>query len=181
MSDTNFQQGTVVRSTWLNAINDFFYTLFQGATTAAAARTALGLSDGSSNLTVNDLTVNGNIVATKFPQWLQFAISDQSNAITTGTAKFTTRLPACTILSIRASLKTASSSGIPTFDINENGVSILSTLLTIDANEKTSTTAATPVVISDTAIADDSEITFDVDVAGTGAVGAVISMLVRWA
>jgi hypothetical protein len=56
----------------------------------------------------------------------------------------------------------------------------LSTKLTIDANEKTSTTAATAAVISDSTIADDAEITFDIDTAGTGAKGLIVSMQVRW-
>lgn len=106
------------------------------------------------------------------------AISDETTAITTGTGKLTFRMPyAFTLTAVRASLTTASSSGIPTFDINENGTTILSTKLTIDANEKTSTTAATPVVISDTALADDAEITVDIDVAGTGATGAKIYLI----
>jgi len=106
-----------------------------------------------------------------------FAISDEVTTLTTGTAKVTWRTPfACTVSAVRASLNTASTSGTPTFDINENGVSILSTKLTIDANEKTSTTAATPAVISDSSLADDAEITFDIDVAGTGANGAKITL-----
>jgi len=113
-------------------------------------------------------------------QWLQFAITDQTTVITTGTAKFTTRFPACTVLAVRASLKTASSSGTPTVDINESGTTILSTKLTIDANELTSTTAASAAVISDATIADDAEITFDIDTAGTGAVGLIVTMQVRW-
>ncbi len=104
------------------------------------------------------------------------AISDESTAITTGTAKVTFRMPfAATLTAVRASLSTASSSGIPTFDINEGGTTVLSTKLTVDANEKTSTTAATAAVISDSALADDAEITIDVDVAGTGAKGAKIT------
>jgi hypothetical protein len=111
--------------------------------------------------------------------WFTVAISDEATAITTGTAKVTFRMPfAMTLLAgnagVRASLNTASSSGIPTFDVNEGGATILSTKLTIDASEKTSLTAATAVVISDTALADDAEITIDVDVAGTGAKGAKI-------
>lgn len=106
------------------------------------------------------------------------AISDETTAITTGTAKITFRMPfAFTLTEVRASLATASSSGTPTFDINEGGATILSTKLTIDANEKTSTTAATAAVISDTALADDAEITIDVDVAGTGAKGAKITLI----
>src|SRR3546814_12903600 len=61
------------------------------------------------------------------------------------------------------SLTTASSSGAVTVDINEAGSTILSTKLTIDQGEKTSTTAATPAVISDASLGDAAEITIDVD------------------
>jgi hypothetical protein len=44
-------------------------------------------------------------------------------------------------------------------------------LISIDANELTSVTAATPTTLADTAIADNAVITFDIDVAGTGAKG----------
>ena len=82
-----------------------------------------------------------------------------------------------TLTAVRAPLTTASSSGIPTIDINEGGTTILSTKLTIDANEKTSTTAATPAVISDTVLADDAEMTIDIDVAGTGAAGLKVYLI----
>jgi hypothetical protein len=59
-----------------------------------------------------------------------------------------------------------------TIDINENGTTILSTKLTFDASEKTTTTATTPAVISDTALAYDSEITFDIDAVGSTIAGA---------
>ena len=108
------------------------------------------------------------------------AVSDEETALTTGNAKVTFRMPfAMTLTAVRASLTTASTSGLPTFDINEGGTTILSTKLTIDANEKTSTTAATPAVISDSALADDAEITIDIDVAGTGAKGAKVYLIGR--
>jgi len=108
------------------------------------------------------------------------AVSDEETALTTGTAKVTFRMPfAMTLTAVRASLSTASTSGLPTFDINEGGTTILSTKLTIDANEKTSTTAATAAVISDTGLADDAEITIDIDVAGTGAKGAKVYLIGR--
>jgi hypothetical protein len=76
---------------------------------------------------------------------------------------------AMTVTAVRASLSTAQASGsIFTVDINEGGTSILSTKLTIDNTEKTSTTAATPAVISDSALADDAEITIDIDQIGNG-------------
>jgi len=108
------------------------------------------------------------------------ALSDEVTPITVGNAKVTMRMPyAFTLTAVRASLATASSSGIPTVDINESGSTILSTKLTIDVGEKTSTTAAVPVVISDPSLADDSEITFDVDVAGTGATGLKVTLIGR--
>jgi hypothetical protein len=43
--------------------------------------------------------------------------------------------------------------------------------LSIDPTEKTSTTALTPAVISDSSIADDAEITIDIDQIGSGTAG----------
>jgi hypothetical protein len=111
---------------------------------------------------------------------IQLAASDETTALTTGTAKVTFRMPhAMTLTSVRASLTTAQASGsIFTVDINEAGTSILSTKLTIDNTEKTSVTAATPAVISDTALADDAEITIDIDQIGNGtATGLKITLI----
>lgn len=102
------------------------------------------------------------------------ACSDESTAITTGTAKATFRMPfAFTLTGVRASVTTAPTGSTIIIDINEEGTSILSTKLSIDATEKTSTTATTAAVLSDTSLADDAEITIDFDqvgstVAGTG-------------
>lgn len=117
-------------------------------------------------------------ITASFPETLIFAVGDETTPITTGVAKVTYRMPfAMTLTSVRASLTTASSSGDPTVDINESGTTILSTKLSIDATEKTSTTAAVASVISDTALADDSEITIDIDAAGTGATGLKVYLI----
>lgn len=120
-------------------------------------------------------TVANYVTAADVPVELVVALSDETTVITTGTAKVTMRAPwAFTLTAVRASLNTVSSSGVPTVDINEGtggGTTVLSTKLTIDASELTSTTAAAAAVISDSAIADDAELTFDIDVAGTGAKG----------
>jgi hypothetical protein len=116
----------------------------------------------------------------KQPEVIQVACSDETTNLTTGTAKITFRMPyAMTLTSVRASLSTAQTAGsIFTVDINENGTSILSTKLTIDNNEKTSTTAATAAVISDSALADDGEITVDIDQVGTaGAKGLKVTLI----
>jgi hypothetical protein len=116
----------------------------------------------------------------RLPVEIQLAASDETTALTAGTAKVTFRMPhAMTLTAVRASLTTAQASGsIFTVDINESGTSILSTKLTIDNTEKTSTTAATPAVISDTALADDAEITIDIDQIGDGtATGLKITLI----
>lgn len=107
------------------------------------------------------------------------AVTDETTALTTGAGKVTFRMPyAFTLTAVRASLTTAQSSGsILTVDINEGGVSILSTKLTIDNSEKTSTTAAAPAVISDANLADDAEITIDIDQVGTGAAGLKVVLI----
>lgn len=129
--------------------------------------TKLATFDNSSNESV----LGGAVIT--------IAVSDEVTPLTTGTAKVTFRMPFAMKLNVlpRASLGTVSSSGAPAIDINEGGVSIFSTTLTIDANEKTSTTAATPAVLSDTVLADDAEITIDVDTAGTGAKGLKVHLI----
>jgi len=104
------------------------------------------------------------------------ACSDETTALTTGTAKVTFRMPyAFTLTDVRASVTTAPTTEegtAMTVDINESGSTILSTKLTFDTGEKTTESAATAAVISDTALADDAEITIDIDSVGTDAAGA---------
>lgn len=122
-----------------------------------------------------NITTN-NVVKGRFPA-MWFAVLDDNTTVTAGAIKKTIRAPcAFTVGVIRASVVTASSSGVVTIDINESGSTILSTKLTIDASEKTSVTAATPYVVSDSSIADDAEITIDIDTAGTDAAGLIIEI-----
>jgi hypothetical protein len=113
-------------------------------------------------------------------QSMTIALSDETTALTTGTAKVTARATsAMTLVGIpRLSLSTASSAGLPTVDINVGGTSVLhaTNKLSVDATEKTSTTATTATSLVTTAISDDAEFTFDVDVAGTGAKGAKVTL-----
>jgi hypothetical protein len=105
------------------------------------------------------------------------ACSDETTAITTGTAKATFRMPyAFTLTAVRASVTTAPTGSTIIIDINEAGSTILSTKLSIDASEKTSTTATTTAVISDSALADDAEITVDFDKVGSTIAGAGVKV-----
>ncbi len=116
------------------------------------------------------LTITDTGLFLGLPEAIQLAASDESTALTTGTAKVTFRMPfKMTLTDVRASLTTAQTSGsIFTVDVNLNGTSVLSTKLTIDNTEKTSVSAATPAVISTSSLADDSEITIDIDQIGDG-------------
>lgn len=112
----------------------------------------------------------------------QLAASDLTTALTTGTNKAYFRAPrAFTLTGVSASLLTAASAGTVTVDINKNGATLLTTKLTIDATEKTSATAATAAVIDVTTgvadIADDDEITVDIDDAGTDAAGLIVTLI----
>ena len=116
------------------------------------------------------------------PLIIPIACSDESTALAAGVAKVTFRMPcAMALVAVRASLTTAQASGsIFTVDINDGGTTILSTKLTIDNTEKTSTTAATPAVISDTALADDAEMTIDIDQIGDGTAKGLKVYLIGW-
>lgn len=104
------------------------------------------------------------------PVTLTIAASDEATAITATPDKVKFRMPhSMTVSSVRASLSTAQTSGSTfTVDIHESGTTILSTKITIDNTHRTSTTAGTPPVVSDTALADDAEIIIDVDQIGDG-------------
>jgi hypothetical protein len=126
------------------------------------------------------LTLSGGVLRSKSDTLAMIiAASDETTALTTGNAKVTFRAPfAMRIVGVRANVNTASTSGTPTIDINDTSVSIFSTLLTIDANEKTSVTAATAAVIDSAKrdIGDDDEMTIDIDTAGTGTKGLKITI-----
>ncbi len=109
---------------------------------------------------------------------IQLACSNLTTNLSAATNVAYFRAPrAFTITGIRASLLTSSASGAVQVDVNKNGSSILSTKLTIDESELTSTTAATPAVISDTAVADDDEFRIDLDSAGDSARGLIVTIL----
>lgn len=105
---------------------------------------------------------------------LCLAVSDETTALTAGTNKLRFRLPcAMTLSEVRASVNTAPTGSTLIVDINEAGATILSTKLSIDASETTSATAAAPAVISDASLANNAELSIDIDqvgavVAGTG-------------
>jgi hypothetical protein len=160
----------VVGSVATDAIWDAAGDLVYGTGANTGGRLAIGTARQS-------LRVNSGATAVEWvsdTQCIAIACSDETTALTTGTAKVTFRMPyAFTLTDVRASVTTAPTGGtLLTVDVNEAGSTILSTKLTFDASEKTTTTAATPRVISDSSLADDAEITVDIDAVGSTIAGA---------
>lgn len=139
---------------------------------------------GSGTAAVADFTSYGRTLVAAADQTvlkptesLIIACGDETTAITTGTAKVTFRMPyAFTLTAVRASVTTAPTGSTIIIDINEAGSTILSTNLSIDASEKTSTTAASAAVISDASLADDAEMTIDFDQVGSTIAGAGVKV-----
>lgn len=113
------------------------------------------------------------LLARPIESW-SFALSDEATPITTGTNKLRWRAPFAIDLteipriSLSVTQTGSGGGGLVTVDVNETGSTMLSTKLTIDNGEKTSTTAAAPAVMSDSHIANDAEISWDIDVVGDG-------------
>ncbi len=155
---------------------DLAQSLSGGAKTQAIQNLG-GTAAGEAMLSAANAAAQVALLRTSLPVELGIACSDESSAISTGTGKATFRLPfAMTLTAVRASVKTAPVTTALVIDINENGTTVLSTKLSIDAGEKTSTTAAAAAVISDAALADDAEITVDFDQVGTGTTGAGVKV-----
>ena len=101
------------------------------------------------------------------PESFVVACSDETSDLTTG-QKTIFRIPYGFVLTaVRASVTTAPTGSGMIIDIEQNGASILSTLITIDAGETSSTQAATSPVISTATLIDTAQISFDIDQIGS--------------
>jgi outer membrane murein-binding lipoprotein Lpp len=177
-------EGAVTLSMSAGALAKYDGTSFIDAVAGVDYATVANINSLSANIankanltSVNNLSAEV-IALTNTPKisaCLSVAISDEITPLTIGTNKLSIRAPFnMTIRSVKASLTTAASSGITTFDININGVSMLGNKLNIDSSETSSKTAAVSATITTPSIIDDDVITFDVDAAGSGATGAKI-------
>ena len=163
---------------WLNGggseiayIKDDDIVITDPSTTTKRVRIDAGTVSASNTRVLNmpDRDVHANV----FNEVILLACSDETTALTVGTGKVTFRCPfAFTITGVSASVTTAPVGSTIICDINEAGSTILSTKLSIDASEKTSTSAASAAVISDANIAADAEITVDIDQIGSSTAGA---------
>jgi hypothetical protein len=130
---------------------------------------------GSTALAIGSNKITKSMIQTSAKtEALIIAAGDETTVIDVADGKTEFQMPyAFTLTEVRATLTTAgTTSGVTTIDIEDDGATIFSTLLTIDSTEKTSTSAATPAVISGATLADGSIMKVNVDVISGGATEA---------
>lgn len=181
--------------TFSNTTTVTFPTSGTLATTAAASDTASGLVElatSAETTTGTDatraVTPDGLAGSDYGKHLVQIAVHDpnSSSSLTTGDGKAYFRVPAImngyNLVAVASSVTTNSTSGLPTVQLRRvrsgSPVDMLSTSLTIDANEGDSSTAATAAVIntSNDDVQTGDKIHIDVDVAGTGTKGLSVEM-----
>lgn len=144
---------------------------------ATAAETTTGTDTGRA------VTPDGLAGSIFGQEVVQILVTDPNgSAISTGDGKAYFTIPAklngMNLVAAHAAVTTVSSSGTPTIQIHNvtDTADMLSTRITIDANEKTSYTAAAAPVINGSAddVATGDILRIDVDVAGTGTKGLMV-------
>lgn len=161
--------------------------------TGTAASLTAGNVTTNANLT-GDVTSSGNAttiasgavdigmvsVAAK-TEMIAIALGDESTvlaAASTSVPVVTYHMPyAFTLTNVKVGCTVAGTgAALLTVDVHEAGTTVLSTKVTVDASEKTSGTAATAMVISDSALAADSLIEVFVDLIDTDNVAAGVKV-----
>jgi hypothetical protein len=142
-------------------------------TDASGTRTALGLGSLAvlSTITASLISDPANVKTTES---FEIAASDESTALTVGTAKVTWWVPYnFTMTEVFIANGTVSSSGAVQGDMKQNGTTVFSTKPSVGAAQNTSLTGSGSViaVLSITALTKGDKMTCDVSTAGTGAAG----------
>jgi hypothetical protein len=134
---------------------------------SASKLTYLALGDG--------VAIDGTTIYAQ--DWFVIAASDEATDLATGN-KVYFRMPYAGTL-VKATVNTAPTGSTLICDINEAGTSVLGTKLSIDASEKTSDTAASAATITDSALANDAEITIDIDQVGSTVAGKGLKVYLK--
>ncbi len=154
-------------------------------TTNNVSTTKHGYAPKAPNDATKFLDGTGAYAVPAGPEIAQILVTDPNGAaIATGDGQAYLRINSLlngrNLTAVAASVTTVSSSGIPTIQIHNvtQAADMLTTKLTIDANESDSKDAATPAVIdaANDDVATGDQLRIDVDVAGTGAKGLIVEM-----
>lgn len=182
-TDVAIADGGTGSSTAEGAFSNLKQAASDSATGVVELATAAETTTGTD--TARAITPDGLAGSDYGKRVVTIMVSDPNgSAITTGDGKAYWRVPAVmngyNLVAVAAHVTTASSSGTPTIQINNvtQGADMLSTRITIDANEKDSSTAAAAAVIdaSNDDVATGDEIRIDIDTAGTGTKGLMVEM-----
>lgn len=155
-----------------NLKNDVTSLKNEATTQAGIATTKAGEAAASATAAAN------SIASLEYPM----IILDDSTLLATGTFPATFKIPSNlngkTLSSVIASVSTASTSGVPTFQITNvtTGNNMLSTLATIDINELDGYTASVPAVVNPTykVVSTGDRLVPSCSIAGTGTKGCTI-------
>lgn len=161
-------------------------TWITDATTSAKGKVELAVASEVNTGTSEALAVTPDALAgsTLGKRVVQIKVIDDATALTSGDGKAYIVIPSelngMNLVDAGAMVSTVSSSGTPTYQIHNvtDSQDMLSTRITIDANENTSYTAATAPVINTSYddVATGDILRIDKDVAGTGEKGDTIML-----
>lgn len=172
-----------------NNVVDFVNTLETSLSSAEGDITTLQgemitAQDDINTAEADIVALEADVTPTALTRIVVIKVIADATALTTGDGKTYFTVPAelngMDLVSVGAHVYTVSSSGTPTVQIYNltQSVDMLTTRVTIDANEKDSKDATAAAVI-DTAnddVATGDEIRIDVDVAGTGTAGLEVRL-----
>lgn len=139
--------------------------------TFSTSRVRKGVGNNSQILVCDSTDADGNKYDDN-TQAIIIACSDEDSDLSTGDSKSQIRLPyQFELTSISANVNTAPTGSTIEVQVQEDGVDILSTAITIDVTETSSETASVPPVISDSTLASNSIISIDLDQIGSSNAG----------
>lgn len=112
-----------------------------------------------------------NYIKSKNQTEISYACSDETSDLSVGTL-ITFRMPfGLTVSRVKLSLNTGPTLSKLIVDVKKNGVSIFSTLVSVDTSQTTSNGASVPAVISQPTLNDDAVITIHTTQIGSGTAG----------
>lgn len=164
------------------AANAAAITLGSGLTSLPTAANQIILSSASGLYDWDDLETwtagdyiafSSNTISVDSLPWdYCFALSSVDTNLTTGTVGYSFHMPfAATLTWAIATVDTPPTGAAIQVDVNEEGTSVFSTVVSIDAGTDSSEDAATAPVISDSALSSDTKLTFDIDQVGSTVTG----------
>lgn len=163
--------GTNSSSASITAFNNITGYSASGATGTTSTNIVFSTSPVLTTPNIGTPSAGTLTNCTGYKESFIIAVSDEGTALTTGTAKVTFRMPyAFTVTEVRINVNTAPTGAAIIVDVKESGTTIFSTKPQIAASAKTNV-GGTLGTISDSSLADDAEMTINIDQVGSTVAG----------